>query len=70
MLYTTRIRNLLTARPQLARVWFKTGHARMPLKSVWMNEAKLRGLAENCYIPSDDKESCEPAVDEHLVLAA
>jgi hypothetical protein len=42
MLYTDRIKNLTTWYPELTRVWFKTDDPKMPLKSVWINEAALR----------------------------
>ena len=55
--------------PQLSRVWIKTGDAKMPLKGVWTNDAKLRSFANEVCVEDRDGESRELAED-HLALAA
>lgn len=66
MLYRTRIKNLTAAYPKLSRVWFKTGNPRMPLKSVWIDEAKLHAVADE--FSGSECESAE-RTEDHLALA-
>jgi len=59
----------LNRNPHLSRVWIKTGNPKMPLKSVWINDAKLRSLASEVCVAHRESESRELAED-HLALAA
>ncbi len=58
-----------TVNPQLSRVWIKTGNPKMPLKSVWFNEARLRSPNAEFCAAERESESRE-LTDDHLVLAA
>ena len=69
MLFQIKNNRPATVNPQLSRVWIKTGNPRMPLKSVWINEAKLRGFADQGRAAARECASRELAED-HLVLAA
>ncbi|HTV66085.1 MAG TPA: hypothetical protein VMD98_10790 [Bryocella sp.] len=55
--------------PQLSRVWIKTNDPKMPLKSVWINEAQLHGFGSQACIAERESETRELA-DDHLALAA
>jgi len=69
MLFTTRINNLVTARPRLSRVWIKTGNPKTPLKAVWTNESQLsRAMNEPCAAVRDDSPA--ELAEDHLSLAA
>lgn len=69
MLYTDRIKNLTSAYPKLSRVWIRTGDARTPLKSVWINEAALlQKVSESCGALGES-ETAELS-EGHLVRAA
>jgi hypothetical protein len=41
MLRNNPIQRRNATRPQLSRVWIKTGDARYPLKAVWIEESAL-----------------------------
>ncbi len=69
MLYTTRIKNLVTAYPKLSRVWIKTGDPRTPLKGVWIDESKLPCVMNDVHAVQHDDDPAELS-DEHLCLAA
>jgi len=69
MLYTTGIKNLTQAYPKLSRVWFKGNNARMPLKSVWIDEAKLHRTADEVGAPMLETDSAE-VPEDHLVFVA
>jgi len=69
MLYTYKIKSLVTIHPRLSRVWIKTGNPRMPLKSVWIDESKIRGLGREFCAAERHNDSNELAED-HLALAA
>ena len=51
---------------QLSRVWIKTGNPRMPLKGVWIDEAKLKAPGNEACVAEPETELAEG----HLVLAA
>jgi hypothetical protein len=55
--------------PQLSRVWIRTGDPRMPLKSVWINEAKLHHLATEAGRANRESETAGVSED-NLSLAA
>ncbi len=61
--------NYSAVTPQLARMWIKTGDAKRPLKSVWINESKLHDFGEELSAATHDEEDRELA-DDHLALAA
>ncbi len=61
--------NRLAGNPQLSRVWIKTGNPKLPLESVWFNDAKLRAFGSDVRSAERESESPELAED-HLVLAA
>jgi hypothetical protein len=65
MLFQVKNHRPVTVNPQLSRVWIKTGNPRMPLKSVWINEAKLRGFGEQLCAAEREQESREVSED-HL----
>lgn len=69
MLYTDRIKNLTGVYPKLSLVWIKTDNPKMPLKGVWINEAKLRSFADQGRAEERECENRELAED-HLALAA
>jgi len=70
MLFQVTTNNFPRApRPQLSRVWIRTDNPRMPLKSVWINEAKLHHFEPAICSTERESESRECA-DDHLVLAA
>lgn len=54
---------------QLSRVWIKTGDPRMPLTSVWINDAKLRSFASEVCVADREGESRE-LTEDHLALVA
>jgi hypothetical protein len=54
---------------QLSRVWIKTNDPKLPLKSVWINEAQLRGLTSQACVAGRESKTPELAED-HVVLAA
>ena len=56
-------------RPQLSRVWIKTGDPKMPLKGVWINEAPLHSFGKEVASAARESESRELAED-HLVAAS
>jgi len=61
--------NYGTVNLRLSRVWIKTGNPKMPLKSVWFNEAKLHSSnAEFCAAECESEN--RELTDDHLVLAA
>lgn len=68
MLYTDRIKNLMSAFPELTRVWIKTGDPKMPLQGVRISDSAFRSLAE------EPGSSCEAEAadvsDDHLLLTA
>jgi hypothetical protein len=67
MFITTNTR-ILNARPQLTRVWINTGNLRTPLKAVWLDDAKLRSVANSdCTYQFDQTAELS---DDHLPLAA
>jgi hypothetical protein len=55
--------------PQLSRVWIKTDDPRLPLKSFWIDEAKLRVEGAKLSVGEREGETREVA-DDHLVRAA
>jgi hypothetical protein len=69
MLYKDRIKNLAAIYPALTRVWIRTGDPRLPLKGVWVDESKVRRLANATAVENKPSETPELAED-HLVLAA
>ena len=69
MLYITRIKNLTEAYPRLSRVWFKSDDPRTPLKSIWVDEARVRGMTDELGGATILEESADLAED-HLVLLA
>jgi hypothetical protein len=69
MLFQVKNNRPATVNPQLSRVWIKTGNPRMPLKSVWINEAKLRTFADRGRAAARECEQHDLAED-HLLLAA
>jgi hypothetical protein len=56
-------------KPRLSRVWIKTGDPKRPLKSVWINDAKLRSFANEVGAADRESESRE-TTEDHIVLAA
>jgi hypothetical protein len=69
MLFTTRINNLVTARPRLSRIWIKTGNPKTPLKAVWINESQLnRAMHDPCALVHDDAPA--ELAEDHLAFAA
>ncbi|HZP24448.1 MAG TPA: hypothetical protein VFB04_13440 [Terriglobales bacterium] len=66
MFYTDRIKNLAELCPQLSRIWIKTGNPKMPLKSVWIDNAQLSRFANEACTAEQQSELAE----DHLVLAA
>lgn len=68
-MFITTTNHVLDARPQLTRVWIKTGDQRMPLKAVWLDEAKLRSVANADCMDHFEDEAAE-LTDDHLCLAA
>lgn len=70
MLFQEKIANLVTLRPQLSRVWIKTGDPRMPLKSVWIDESRInaRAAAASRALRFDDEAAA--CAEGHLAMAA
>jgi len=69
MLFQITSKFPITVRPQLSRVWIKTGNPRMPLKSVWINEAELHSFGNERRTAARESGTLELAED-HLVMAA
>jgi hypothetical protein len=69
MRYTDRVNNLAVVYPELTRVWIKTGDPKLPLKGLWINEAKLHRFASDSCVARRENETAELAED-HLVVAA
>ncbi len=69
MLFQVKNNRPATVNPQLSRVWIKTGNPKMPLKSVWINEAKLRTFADQGRATARECANRE-LTEDHLVLAA
>jgi hypothetical protein len=69
MLFQLKNNNSVKVNPQLSRVWIKTGNPKLPLKSVWLDEAKLRFEGPASCGNRRESESRDLAED-HLVLAA
>jgi hypothetical protein len=69
MLFKHKIQTPTAAYPRLCRVWIKTGNARMPLKSLWIDESKLDGSAGETGASTAETENSEYA-DDNLRLAA
>ena len=69
MLIKGSINYSLTDHPQLSRVWIKTGDSRMPLKSVWIDESKLRRFGRE-FRGSTHQGQMRELAEDHLVLAA
>jgi hypothetical protein len=69
MLFQNANHHQTNCNPQLSRVWIKTGDPRMPLKSVWINDARLRSFANEVCAAARESESPELAED-HFALAA
>jgi hypothetical protein len=67
-MFITTNNHVLNARPQLTRVWIHTGDLRMPLKAVWLDEARLRSIG-NADCAHQFDEAAELS-DDHLLLAA
>lgn len=59
----------LNRNPQLSRVWIKTGNPKMPLKSVWINDAKRRSFA-NQVCAADRESESRKLTEDHLAFAA
>jgi hypothetical protein len=69
MQYKDRIKNLAAIYPELTRVWIKTGDPKLPLKGVWVDESKVRRMANATAVENQPSETPELAED-HLCLAA
>ena len=67
MLIKGRTNYAFDLNPKLSRVWIRTGNSRLPLKSVWMDESKLREFDGEICAAEQDVES--DTTDAHLVLA-
>ena len=59
----------VTLNPQLSRVWIKTGNPKLPLKSVWIDEAKLRVKSPEFLGAGRESETNEVAEDPSLLAA-
>ncbi len=58
MLRNNPIQRRNATRPQLSRLWIKTGDARFPLKAVWIEKSSL-----NCHTSRYGEEIHCDAVD-------
>jgi len=67
MLNLRKANNVLDARPRLTRVWINTGDLRMPLKAIWLDETKLRSVA-NAGCSQLFEDAAAELTDDHLWL--
>ncbi len=68
MQYKDRIKNLVDLYPHLSRVWIKTGDARLPLKSVWMDESKFHAVVNDCRCHAAHEGEAAECAEGHLAL--
>jgi hypothetical protein len=69
MLFMVKSTYAFNIKPQLSRVWIKTGNPRMPLRSFWIDEGKLHDHTAKAFVSACESDTQEHAED-HLILAA